>query len=239
MSWHPCTWTTHPLLPRLLLLCNPNWMKLVRFGWLPLPLCCLVWFSSNWLVMKKLVGALLRLVCFDLFGSRFFRLSLNLPQFDCFSSHFILSYSYVLFVLRKIVCTLCTKKKLITFSLYSNPKSLPSPPHSPPLCPFLLFSTLPSRTFNLNPSHTPSVAVFSLSSCLPSSAVMLWPYCRTISSTWASWGCSGRLVSSSCWGREKPSASCCGPSFSPSRFTPNHAALTQTHTHTSRMYSQL
>lgn len=42
---------------------------------------------------------------------------------------------------------------------------------------------------------------------------------RIISSTWVSWGCSGQLVSSSCWGREKPSASCSGPLFNPSRFT--------------------
>lgn len=57
------------------------------------------------------------------------------------------------------------------------------------------------------------------------SAVMLLLFCRIISSTWVSWGCSGRLVSSSCWGREKPSASCCGPLSSPSRSTPHSFCL--------------
>lgn len=42
---------------------------------------------------------------------------------------------------------------------------------------------------------------------------------RITSSTWASWGCSEQLVSSSCSGRERPSESCCGPSSSPSRYS--------------------
>lgn len=57
-----------------------------------------------------------------------------------------------------------------------------------------------------------------------------WLFCRIISSTWVSWGCSGQLVSSSCCGRVKPSASCSGPSFSLSRFVSNYN--TNTHRHT-------
>lgn len=45
------------------------------------------------------------------------------------------------------------------------------------------------------------------------------PCCRITSSTWASWGCSEQLVSSSCWDRERPFASCCGPSSSPLRYS--------------------
>ena len=48
---------------------------------------------------------------------------------------------------------------------------------------------------------------------------VLPPLRRITSSTWASWGCSEQLVSSSCSGRERPSESCCGPSSSPSRYS--------------------
>lgn len=67
----------------------------------------------------------------------------------------------------------------------------------------------PNFNFSILIPLPPSLATAPLRLC-----------CRIISSTWVSWGCSGQLVSSSCWGREKPSASCSGPSFNPSRFAP-------------------
>lgn len=95
----------------------------------------------------------------------------------------------------------------------------------------LLLSSLSSSFISASPLSSLLLFCFH-SSCfvhptlsLSFSAVMLLLFCRIISSTWVSWGCSGRLVSSSCWGREKPSASCCGPLSSPSRSTPHSFCL--------------
>ena len=116
--------------------------------------------------MKKLVGALLSLVCFDLFGSRFFHLSLNLPQFDCFSSHFILSYFFMFCLSKGKLFAHLALKKLITLSLHSNPKSL----FSPPLPTFLLcvlscFSLLSHLGLSILILPTPPLSLSSL--CLP------------------------------------------------------------------------
>lgn len=51
-------------------------------------------------------------------------------------------------------------------------------------------------------------------------------HCRIASSTWASWGFSEQLASSSCWDRERPSVSCYGPSSSPLRYS-----IVKRHTH--------
>lgn len=149
-------------------------MKLVRFGWLPFPLCCFVWFCltlSN-LDMKSLLEP-----CWFDFGLLWLVwllilwLSLNLPQFgfDCFSSHF-LCFGY----LRKIVCTLCITTNY-SFPLL-QPQILLSSFH-----PLSLFSIVSFPFFFpfLNSTLHPSSPCFFFSF----SVVILWLYCRIISST--------------------------------------------------------
>lgn len=203
-------------------------MKLVRFGWFPFP--CVVLFGFVYLNgYEKLVGALLIWVWFaltclapDSFIWVWISLSLSLTVFSliflCFGC------------LRKFVATLCTTTNYF-FPLFQPQILLSSFSTLFHLSLFLLSYLQLSILILSTPSSR-----FSFSFCLPVSAVILWLYCRIISSTWVSWGCSGQLVSSSYWGREKPFASCSGPSFSPSRFTPNYTAQD---THTNHMHSHL
>lgn len=129
-------------------------------------------------------------ICFDLSGSLLI-LSFVISFF--FFWFIFCSFFHLFFVWRQTFAS----KTNSAFPLYL------------PLCSFA-FPNLQFFYPNLPPRPAP-----------PPSPLLHYAFCcRIISSTWVSWGCSEQLVSSSCWGREKPSASCSGPLFSPSRFGP-------------------
>lgn len=82
---------------------------------------------------------------------------------------------------------------------------------SPPLCPLSI--QLLVLFFVFGRERLYSCQVLAETDCVPLVC------CRITSSTWASWGCSEQLASLSCWDKERPSASSCGPSFSPLRYS--------------------
>lgn len=126
-----------------------------------------------------------------------------------FPPSFIFSLSFDFFSVFPSFVLVSTKSHFVCSKLCFSPSPLSSLSLS--LC--TLFLPLLFLAFVFGRGRLCRCRVFGEADCF-------LPLLRRItSSTWASWGCSEQLVSSSCSGRERPSESCCGPSSSPSRYS--------------------